>query len=104
MEEPGQEASEQLIEHLTRQISRRQLNLPAILFLEVARPFTFIASQGLLVCQPLLSFFFQGPRITDYAGLLADRANIDRLIARLERERPARGDDSKEKDGWKRSG
>lgn len=83
MEGSGQEQSEQLIEHLTQQISQWRLELPAVLFLQITRPFSFIASQGLLLCQPLLSFVFDGPRIGDYANLLADRTNIDRLIARL---------------------
>jgi hypothetical protein len=84
MEESGQEQSEQLIEHLTQQINQWRLALPAILFLQVTRPFSFIASQGLLLCQPLLSFVYDAPRIADYADLLADRTNIDRLVARLE--------------------
>lgn len=83
MEESGQEQSEQLIEHLTQQISHWRLALPAILFLQIARPFSFIASQGLLLCQPLLGFVFDSPRIADYADLMADRTNIDRLVARL---------------------
>ena len=84
MEESGQEQSEQLIEHLTQQISQWRLALPAVLFLQITRPFSFIASQGLLLCQPLLSFIFDGSRIADYADLLADRTNIDRLVARLD--------------------
>jgi hypothetical protein len=84
MEESGQEQSEQLIEHLTQRISQWRLALPAILFLQVTRPLSFIASQGLLLCQPLLSFVYDAPRIADYADLLADRTNIDRLIACLE--------------------
>jgi hypothetical protein len=83
MEGSGQEQSEQLIEHLTEQISQWRLELPAVLFLQITRPFSFIASQGLLLCQPLLSFVLDGLRIGDYANLLADRTNIDRLIARL---------------------
>ncbi len=84
MEESGQEQSEQLIEHLTQQISQWRLALPAVLFLQMTRPFSFIASQGLLLCQPLLSFVLDGPRIAEYADLIADRTNIDRLIAHLD--------------------
>jgi hypothetical protein len=98
MEESGQEQSEQLIEHLTQQISQWRLALPAILFLQVTRPLSFIASQGLLLCQPLVSFIYDGPRIVDYADLLADRTNIDRLVASLKEGNHSYGNGGKEKD------
>lgn len=89
MADSDQAQSEQLIEHLAEQISRWRLTMPAILLLQVTRPLSFIASQGLLLCQPLLSFVYDAPRIADYAELLADRATIDRLVARLEEEERA---------------
>lgn len=79
----GQEQSEQLLDGLAQQIDHWGLTLPALLFLQVIRPLSFIASQGLLLCQPVMSFFHDTPHIADYADLFADRANIDRLVARL---------------------
>ena len=90
--------SAQLIEHLTKQISRWRLTMPAILLLQVTRPLSFIASQGLLLCQPLLSFVWDAPRVADYAELLADSASMDRLVARLEEEEQARGSGGKGRD------
>jgi len=87
MGESSQQPSEQLIERIVGQISRWKLTGPAILFLEAAKPFSFIASQGLLLSEPLLSFLYQEPRVSDYAGLLAERSNVEHLIARLERDR-----------------
>lgn len=98
MEESGQEQSEQLIEHLTQQISRWGLALPAIVILHITRPLSFIASQGVLLCQPFLSFVYDAPRIADYAEFLADRTNIDRLVARLEEGKHIDGNRGKEKD------
>jgi hypothetical protein len=98
MGKSDRERSEQLIEQMTQQISRWGLALPAILLLEVTRPLSFIGSQGLLLFQPLLDFFYDGPRITDYADLLADRANIDRLVTRLEESSRLDGNGAKEKD------
>ena len=95
MADSDQVQSEQLIEHLTEQISRWRLTMPAILLLQVTRPLSFIASQGLLLCQPLLSFVYDAPRVADYAELLADRASMDRLVARLEEEEHARGSSGK---------
>jgi hypothetical protein len=86
MGKSGPEQSEQLLEHLSQQIGRWRLTLPAIVLLQVTRPLSFIASQALLLCQPLISTFHDAPPIAGYVDLLADRANIDRLVARLEEE------------------
>jgi hypothetical protein len=98
MADSDQVQSEQLIEHLTEQISRWRLTMPAILLLQVTRPLSFIASQGLLLCQPLLSFVYGAPRVADYAELLANRASMDRLVTRLEEEEHARGSGGKGRD------
>jgi hypothetical protein len=91
-------SSEQLIETLARRIDGWNLALPAIAVLEVIKPISFIAGQGLLLCEPVLSFFYSEPRVDDYAGLLAERSNLDALIARLEGTPPASSKDSEEKD------
>ncbi len=98
MADSGQVQSEQLIERLAKQISRWRLTAPAILLLQVTRPLSFIASQGLLLCQPLLSFVYDASRVADYAELLADRASIDRLVAQLEAEERARGSGGRGRD------
>ncbi|MCL7451757.1 MAG: hypothetical protein M8467_01780 [Anaerolineae bacterium] len=78
-------------------IRRWRLTLPALLFLEIARPFSFLASQGLLLCQPLLSYLVDESSIAGYAELLADRENLDRLVARLEEREPVRDPEGEEK-------
>lgn len=98
MKETVQERSEQLVEQLARRIEGWRLALPSLLFLEVLKPFSFIASQGLLLCQPVLDFFDRDGQVADYADLLADRSNLDDLIARLEHEKANRGEDGPEED------
>jgi hypothetical protein len=78
------ESSEQLIEHIAERLDHWGLSLPAILALEILRPFSFIASQGLLLCEPVLGFLYREPRVAEYADLMADRTNVDRLVSRLE--------------------
>ena len=94
----GQERSEQLIDQLSQQINRWRLNLPAVLVLQVTRPLSLVAGQALLLCQPLLSFFDDTSWIANYAELLSDRANIDRLVARLEEHSRSPGNGGEEKD------
>ena len=79
MREPELEIGERLLQW----IRQRGLALPARMLLEVGRPFSFIASQGLLLCQPLLSTFAQDRQVAAYADLLADRQRLDRLISEL---------------------
>ena len=98
MKESEDESIEQLIEPLARRINRWNLALPAIVVLEAIKPISFIAGQGLLLCEPVLSTFCEGSRVSDYASLLADRSNVDQLIARLEGTPPVRSSDGEEKD------
>lgn len=88
MKESEGRSSEQLIETLVRRIDDWNLALPAIVVLEVIKPVSFIASQGLLLCEPVLSVFYPEQGVGDYASLLADRSNLDHLIARLEATLP----------------
>jgi hypothetical protein len=97
METPGYEPGGQSIGRLAQRIDRWKLTVPTIVFLEIAKPFSFIASQGLLICQPLLSTFFEGSRLDKYAELLADRSNLEHLIVQLQRDVPGQVDDGKEK-------
>ncbi len=65
-------------------IVARRLESPAVLFLEMHRPLSFIASQGLLVALPLLGPLVGSQAIVGFSKLLRDRRNIDRLIERIE--------------------
>ena len=77
------ERREQLIGELAARIARWGLITPAVLFLEVNKPFSFIGSQALLLFQPLLSPLL-GNRVAEYVQLFEDRASVERLLQRLE--------------------
>lgn len=94
MRDPSSRSSQALIDRLAGQLQRWELSQPAILFLEVTQPLGFVASQGLLLCEPVLSFFGELP-VADYAELLSDRANVKRLIVRLEQGEQARTGEEK---------
>lgn len=97
MAELGQEQSEQLIRDLSQQINRWRLATPALVLLQTARPLSFVASQGLLLCEPLLGFFYETAKIEGYAELLADRASLDHLVTVIEEESHLRDNGGKEK-------
>lgn len=94
----AQNAEDTLIQDVAHHIRRLGVVSPALMLLELARPFGFIASQGLLVCQPVLGWLLPEPRVDAWASLLADRANIDRLVAYLEQNGQASDQGHKEND------
>lgn len=98
MRESDQEPDQQLIEQIVGKISQWGLIAPAILLLEIAKPFGFLASQGLYLCEPLLGFLSSETRLAPYADLLAEPRSLDALIVRLERERAGHTRCSKEED------
>jgi len=95
--EPHHVPDEDLIARLAQQITRWNLAQPAILFLEGGRPFSFIASQGLLLCEPVISLVVGEQRLQEAAALLADRSSVERLIRLLEQDRSTGGKTVKEK-------
>jgi hypothetical protein len=80
------ERRDALIEALAQRIEAGGLTAPAILLLEAHKPLSFLGSQALLVVQPILSFAFGTSTSAQYAALLEERSNVERLIQRLERQ------------------
>ena len=78
---PGEE--EKLIGNIAETVVEYGLEAPAILFLEVTRPLSFIASQLAIVVLGPLQWLFQleGPK---YTGLFMKRENVGRIIERIE--------------------
>lgn len=74
-----------MVEGLIDVVVKHELSTPAIVFLELLRPFSFLGSQLLLLLQPLLGTLSWETR--HYAHLLEDRQKMDRVLERLEQER-----------------
>jgi hypothetical protein len=77
----------ELIEKLTQGIRARQLESPAVLFLELNRPLGFLAGQATLFARPFLSFFLDQQDIATASEVLSDPAALEELIQRLADER-----------------
>jgi hypothetical protein len=75
---------DELIDAAARRIVRWGLDTPAVLFLEMHRPLTFLAGQSLLVAMPFLAAFVDQRHLVDWSRLLQSRDNIDLLIDRIE--------------------
>ncbi len=77
---------DELLTKLARFIMRCGLRTPAIWFLAMHEPLSFLGGQALLFSEPLLAPFVGDSTIRDYVSLLEDRKNIKRLLDLLEGE------------------
>lgn len=80
----GTDRRDQLIDGLAHRLDSWRLATPAIAFLEVHKPLGFLASQTLLVFQPLLTLFLGSVSVEEYSTLLEDASSVERVIRRLE--------------------
>jgi len=80
----SEEQKAQLIDALAQQVVKRGLSVPAVLFLELHKPFAFIGSQAGIVFSPFLAPFFGFDCVDDYTQLLSERENWERLVERIE--------------------
>jgi hypothetical protein len=80
----SEEQKTQLIDALAQQVVKRGLSVPAVLFLELHKPFAFIGSQAGIVFSPFLAPFFGFDCVDDYTQLLSERENWERLVERIE--------------------
>ncbi len=60
------------------------MEVPAVLFLEMHKPLSFIASQSLVVASPFLAPVVGLENVQVATKLLQNRENVERLIQRIE--------------------
>jgi hypothetical protein len=77
------EEEERLIDNIAKLVVDKGLEAPAIMFLEVAKPLSFVASQMAIVALwPLQSLFeLEAPK---YTALFMKKENVGRIIERIE--------------------
>lgn len=73
-----------LIKKLADLVIRRNMSVPAVLFLESVRPLNFVGSQAMAFFKPLLSRFFTREEYDKLANILEKREVIDLLINEIE--------------------
>lgn len=86
------ERREQLLEQSADWVVRKGLEAPVLMFLEMHKPLTTLASVGYAMGQPPLMVLFGFRRTEDLRLLLSERGNVEALMQRIEqrsRERRA---------------
>jgi hypothetical protein len=66
-------------------VVRKGLEAPVVMFLEMHKPLTTVASVAYAMGQPPLMLFFGFQRTEDLRLLLSDRENVEALMQRIER-------------------
>ena len=85
-DELTEQETEELVSHLAKQIRRRKLEAPAILFLESHKPISRLAGSALVVFSPFIAPFVGFQNVNNYSRLLMEPANVEKLILKLEEE------------------
>ncbi len=73
-----------LADSIARYIVNRRLETPAVLFFEMHKPLSFLASQAAIVAMPFLGPLIGASRMADLSKLLADSKYVELLISRIE--------------------
>lgn len=92
-EDIPQEEAEKIIGDIAQEIVERGLVAPAIFFLEIAKPISFIGSQLMVMANPLIQMLFASKRYWEFTVLMEKRENVELLIREIER----RNDEYKER-------
>ncbi len=83
-DELSDERRDELIDKLAGKVVKHGMATPAILFLEMHKPFAFLASQSVILASGFLAPFVGIQNVQDYSMLIESRENIGRLITRIE--------------------
>ena len=75
-----------LISKLADFVVKRNMSVPAIMFLESVRPLNYVGSQSMVFFKPILSRFFTRDEYDKLATILENREVIDLLIKEIEQK------------------
>lgn len=78
------EERDKLIEELAQKVVDRRMETPAILFLEMNKPISFIASQSMIAASPFLIPLVGPAGVRRYSQLFSDPENVELLIEKIE--------------------
>ena len=75
----------EVMDRFARKIIDWRMTAPAILFIESAKPLTFLGNQALIFFQPMVQSIFNFKTYDEVAEILEDRDNLEYLLSRIEK-------------------
>jgi hypothetical protein len=85
-EELSDEEAEKLLDSAAAKIKRRGMDVPAMLFLEMHKPLSYVSSQLAIVFSPFLVPFLGFDSMNNYSRLMSRRDSVDKLLQRLDKD------------------
>ena len=79
-----------LIRKLADFVVKRDMSVPAVMFLESVRPLNFVGSQSMVFFKPILSRLFSKYEYDKVANILEKREVVDLLIREIEQKANAK--------------
>lgn len=83
---PLTEADHELLGRLARAVVRRQMALPAVMFLESIRPLSSIGSQAMIFLRPFLAGVINAQDYDRIAEIMDRRDGLGALVGAIESE------------------
>ena len=78
------ERRDEILMAIAKKVEKYNLITPAILFLQMSKPLSFVGSQAVLFGAPIAGAFIDERLIEDFGQVMADRENVERLLTLLE--------------------
>ncbi len=78
------EAQAAVVDRACRDIVKRHLTTPALVFLETLRPLNYIGSQAMHFFQPIVSAVLRGEGYRHFTEFLEQRGSVDYICRRIE--------------------
>jgi hypothetical protein len=88
-----EEEREKLLDKAAHEITKRKLEMPATLFLEMHKPLAYVGMHATLAFSPFLVPFLGFDLVNDFSRLFSDKENVELLMQRLEEHRKNPGFD-----------
>ncbi len=73
-----------VVDRVVKEIVRRRLTTPALVFLEMSRPLNYVAAQAMHFLQPIAAIVLDTGGLEVFAGFLEHRGSVEYLCRRIE--------------------
>lgn len=83
-EERPLEHHREIMDRFAQRIVDWRMTAPAILFLESAKPLSFLGNQALVFFQPIVQSIFNFKTYDEFTEILEDRENLEYLLLKME--------------------
>jgi hypothetical protein len=78
------ERHREIMDRFAQRIVDWRMTAPAILFLESAKPLSFLGNQALVFFQPIVQSIFNFKTYDEFTEILEDRENLEYLLLKTE--------------------